>query len=88
MEIEKLKSHQELFKSLDMNIIHSKGQHQYRVELSKGNHLLGNIVRRGRPLMFRSLEGVKQTLRLIGAKRAYLIQEEQNQRSGRTRLTL
>lgn len=80
MEIETLvKEHSQDIHDIEPNVVISSGLRLYRVELLKGHKVAGKLLRRGRPLMFRSLEGVLQTLRRSGFKRALLTEHDSEQ---------
>ncbi|MGJ8515665.1 DUF6482 family protein [Carnimonas bestiolae] len=76
MEIEQLKRYPQ--PDVEPTIVTSTGLHLYQIELMHNQRMVGRLLKRGRPLMFRSLDGASQTLRTLGFKHAWLTEQNED----------
>lgn len=76
MEIEQLKQYPPL--DVEPTIVTSTGLHLYQIELTHNRCNVGSLRKKGRPLMFRSLDGASQTLRTLGFTHAWLTEQNED----------
>jgi hypothetical protein len=75
MELDDLKAFEEGHDNFEIRVIGHAGSRFYQLELEDGEDQRHMLTRRGKPVLFRSLEDVYLELKRAGIHRAYLVHQ-------------
>lgn len=75
MEFEDIKAFVARHDNFEIRVINHSGSHAYQVELEDIEGQRHMLTRRGKPVLFRSLDDVYLELKRAGIHRAYLVQQ-------------
>lgn len=78
MELEELEHYQRHHEDFEIRVIAHAGSRYYQVMLEPEDGATQALTRRGKPMLFRSLEDVYGELKRAGIHRAYLVQQVAN----------